>query len=285
MMLSLIASEVWDQTDDWTGVTSPMERRKRQNRLNQRAYRKRRHIRRCAPIEEDTPVPKASTDSECHDVVIVGSTAPFSNSPTHPLDLITSPDIHHRLQVVDFVRRVLLNCSLRLQAPSEPHLLARLNVLSALITNAAMLNIPFQDLGREGAISRFNLQGPEPLGMNSTSLIPESLRPTALQREIVHSPWLDLFPMPTLRDSILQAFQESLLTQNQLCHSIFAVDDTGGAIAPLIVWGEPWDPSSWELCPQLLIKLDTLLNDCSTALESTNFWRKKRGETEIIRVQ
>jgi len=32
-------SEAWDETDDWTGVTSAAERRRRQSRLHQRAYR------------------------------------------------------------------------------------------------------------------------------------------------------------------------------------------------------------------------------------------------------
>lgn len=31
--------ETWDLQDDWTGVEQSKERRKRQNRLNQRAYR------------------------------------------------------------------------------------------------------------------------------------------------------------------------------------------------------------------------------------------------------
>lgn len=37
--LAPFLSEVWDQGDDWTGVTSAKERRKRQNRIHQRAYR------------------------------------------------------------------------------------------------------------------------------------------------------------------------------------------------------------------------------------------------------
>lgn len=32
--------ELRDPSDDWTGVTSTAERKRRQNRLNQRAYRK-----------------------------------------------------------------------------------------------------------------------------------------------------------------------------------------------------------------------------------------------------
>ncbi|RSL61070.1 hypothetical protein CEP53_005237 [Fusarium sp. AF-6] len=37
-------SEVWDPVGDWTGVTSATERRKRQNRLHQRAYRESRPV-------------------------------------------------------------------------------------------------------------------------------------------------------------------------------------------------------------------------------------------------
>lgn len=31
-------SEVWDQGDDWSGIIDSKERRRRQNRLHQRAY-------------------------------------------------------------------------------------------------------------------------------------------------------------------------------------------------------------------------------------------------------
>lgn len=32
-------ADAWDHGDDWTGITGTKERKKRQNRINQRAYR------------------------------------------------------------------------------------------------------------------------------------------------------------------------------------------------------------------------------------------------------
>ncbi|KAK6499932.1 hypothetical protein TWF481_010288 [Arthrobotrys musiformis] len=281
-MLSLLSSGLqWDQADDWMGLADAMERRKRQNRINQRAYRNRRHVQRYLSAHtRDERAPDACTKGS--ELVIVPFQSRFPS--THPLQLITSTDPREHSQVIDFIRRVLLNCSLRLQAPSEPYLLARLNILNAFVTNAGMLSMSFQVLSREDAISPFNLEGPEPLGVpgvNHNSQIPESLRPTSLQREIVHSPWLDLFPIPAIRDRILRGLQQSLITQTDICHHVFAIDSSGDALAPLVVWGEPWDPRSWEFSPELLEAWGSLLYGCPAALEWTNLWRKKRGKREL----
>lgn len=43
-------AEAWDERDDWRGVASSKERRKRQNRLHQRAHRECLRAQSGAPV-------------------------------------------------------------------------------------------------------------------------------------------------------------------------------------------------------------------------------------------
>ncbi|CAN9292746.1 unnamed protein product [Alternaria alternata] len=56
----------------------------------------------------------------------------------------------------------------------------------------------------------------------------------------------------------------------------------GSAESPsLLVWGEPWDIWKWEVNIEFLRKWSHLLDGCTTLLESTNYWRRRRGERPI----
>ncbi|KAJ9156322.1 hypothetical protein NKR23_g985 [Pleurostoma richardsiae] len=150
-----------DLRDDWTGTTSTAERKRRQNRLNQRAYRKRQQT------------------LQKH---------------------ISAPTIY-----------------------------------------------ALDGLCQDEHISPFNEQGPRLGGAASLPSCPTSLQPTALQRTVRHHPWIDLFPIPQMRDNMLNGIVAGILDEDELCADLLNVEDNREDEKPsLIVWGSPWDPQGWE---------------------------------------
>jgi hypothetical protein len=89
------------------------------------------------------------------------------------------------------------------------------------------------------------------------------LAPTTLQQRVPHQPWMDLFPLPALRDKLIRA--EEPFDSCELCFDILgalveknipwvrnngsmAASDTYGAHERgILIWGDPWLIASWEL--------------------------------------
>ncbi|KAJ9141646.1 hypothetical protein NKR23_g7811 [Pleurostoma richardsiae] len=283
---------MWDHDDNWAGMSSPAERRKRQNRLSQRAYRRRRHAQRCNALisDENREPPSTATirpvDSACaqacdEELPHRGGLQSDAAHDTLGHLLILSPEA--REKAVEFTHQALVNYSLHLHKPSDLPTLARINVLNALANNALALGIPIKDLQSETCTSPFTFQGPEQPGTVDRSLsAPACLRPTALQRIVPHHPWLDVFPIPAMRDNILLGVERGLVDEDELCGDMMSTEDAGGdAPAPIVVWGESWDVRSWELSASFWRKWGWLVQGCPEALEATNFWREKRGEMKI----
>lgn len=114
--------------------------------------------------------------------------------------------------------------------------------------------------------------------------LPSSLHPTALQRSIPHHPYIDLFPFPSLRDRLMQI--ANTIDEDELCADFAGenLDPEGGGHTGLTVWGEPWDPHSWEIAEPLWKKWSWLLGGCSELFEATNHWRQKRDEPRLVEV-
>ncbi|KAL6800414.1 hypothetical protein J3E68DRAFT_398235 [Trichoderma sp. SZMC 28012] len=134
--------------------------------------------------------------------------------------------------------------------------------------------------------------------------LPESLAPTKLQMSCPHSNWIDVFPFPKMRDNLIR-------WENYFSHAEFLTDLLGNLIscmtAPppktthsllgnraqgddedvptdrrgLILWGEPFHKDSWEVTPGFLRKWSWAVDGCGELLESTNRWRRTRGETPL----
>jgi Domain of unknown function (DUF3425). len=77
-------------------------------------------------------------------------------------------------------------------------LVPRFNIFRAMISNAAYLGLTM-DLLREDISSPFNVLLPESPNLH----LPPSLRPTTLQRQVIHHPWIDLCPIASIRDALL----------------------------------------------------------------------------------
>lgn len=194
--------------------------------------------------------------------------------------VVRCTDLHH--QIRDFLQRVFTNWGLNLPTPHDLPLVTRLNTFDALARNALMLRIPPEYLETDEHPSLFNHQGPHPYVAGQPSL-PTDLRPTSLQKITTHYSWLDLFPIPKMRDNILRGIKSGVYDEDVLC-DVLCCDllkfdnDTNAAF---VVWSESWDAAGWEFGAEFLAKWGVLLQGCPEVLETTNFWRQKRGARRL----
>jgi hypothetical protein len=110
---------------------------------------------------------------------------------------------------------------------------------------------------------------------------PQALRPTKLQFEIVHHPWIDLLPFPEMRDNILRAGNEFEDVEDQLCCDLIGYHNRATERTGMIIWGNPWDISQWEVSDGFLKQWGWTIRGSSSIIEATNQWREKRGEEPL----
>lgn len=189
--------------------------------------------------------------------------------------LVRCTGLHDRIK--EFLQRAFTNWGLNLPSPHDLPLVTRLNTFDALARNALTLRIPLEYLETDEHSSVFNYQGPTTSGEQPS--LPANLRPTALQKAVTHHSWLDLFPIPRMRDNILRGidagtYDEDVLCDTLCCDLLNFDKDTNAA---LVVWGESWDATGWEFSAEFFTRWGALLEGCTEVLETTNHWRQKRG--------
>lgn len=161
--------------------------------------------------------------------------------------------------------------------------LVKFNIFRAMSSNALILGIEMDAALSDDALSPFSppippFPSPIPAQQN-TSSVPPSLRPTILQMTVSHHPWIDLLPVPQLRDNLISAgdeYDEEALCED-LCGFCSGVDVKSG----LIVWDSPWEPRGWELTPEFVAKWGWVAKGCGEMMVATNYWRVKRGERKL----
>jgi hypothetical protein len=162
---------------------------------------------------------------------------------------------------------------------SSDHLihLIQFNVYRALLTNVYTLGLTPEIMDMD-IPSPFTTFGP----VHIERLLPPALQPTRFQRSIIHHPYIDVFPFPFIRDKLLLPNED--FDDEDLCLDLvggYRSAAGAGHTAGLIVWGEPWDPFAWELTEVFATKWRWILEGCVEIVESTNYWRAKRGEERL----
>jgi len=153
--------------------------------------------------------------------------------------------------------------------------LIQFNVFRALLNNTINMGWNLEWLECTDSISPWNT-----IPLDSEPLCPHALRPTPVQRTIAHHPWIDLWPIPKMRDNLLLAGDS--YDEDQLCNDLVEFCDIPNEQTGLIVWSEPWDPAGWEASETFLRKWGWIVKGCVELLQSTNYWRTRRGEKPLI---
>lgn len=128
----------------------------------------------------------------------------------------------------------------------------------------------------DDALSPFNSAS---IFQNFTLAIPLSLHPTELQCQIPHHPWIDLLPIPRMRDNLLRAGDS--YDDIELCGDLVGFFNSPIARTGMVIWGDPWDVDGWEVTEPFLERWGWTIRGCGRLFESTNRWREKRGERPL----
>lgn len=175
------------------------------------------------------------------------------------------------------------------------------NVIRAVRANATMMGLTWEQLIKDDTISPFNncvfLHALPPTASGSTAplgaedgagsdgnelmRLPPGLQPTALQRQVIHHPWIDLCPQASLRDALLRRLND--IDEDEFCHNLFLQSsdaDEDGMIG-MVIWGEPFDPAAYEISATMLRKWPWLVEECPDIVTTTNYWRRGREEKPL----
>ncbi|KAI1289035.1 hypothetical protein F5Y03DRAFT_64673 [Xylaria venustula] len=287
--------EMWLRNiDDWSGVTNKQQRKRIQNRRNQRTYRARK---RAACNDE---LARSSQDANVQTQPLTSTALVYRQS---------GPELSHGISDAEAVETVIQAISsVNILAPGSElnrrimqrfeeyavrsyvarsrklnilPSLSQFNFIRALLTNVDVLGLSAADM-HDDALSPFNVVvGPVHVSSQRERLsrLPVGLQPTDLQRGTPHHPWLDLLPVPAMRDNIFRPGVDSF-DEEQLCH------DMRGAIPGqnpgVLVWGDPWDPDSWEVTEEFVKSWGWVVVNCWDLLRSTNRWRMRRSEKPLF---
>lgn len=153
--------------------------------------------------------------------------------------------------------------------------LIQFNVFRALLSNTTTMGWSLAWLECGDPISPWNT-----IPQHSEPVCPQALRPTPVQRAIEHHPWIDLWPIPKMRDNLLLAGES--YDEDELCNDLIEFCDVTQEQTGLIVWSEPWNPAGWEVSETFLRKWGWVVTGCVELMQSTNHWRARRGEEPLI---
>ncbi|KAK2589645.1 hypothetical protein QQS21_012674, partial [Conoideocrella luteorostrata] len=266
-------------------------RKKIQNRINQRSRRARQRQRQVAPQLTSSDA-QTNVISQTRHIVTTGSaTTLVSAVLSHELDLKKLLDSLRILELQSQDNQAIFRAfeTVANQDRQTGFLrsgmlfnLYQFNFSRSLMLNAEVLRLSARDM-HDDACSGFVTSGPRPPDQSfDIHSIPAGLQPTALQRVVAHHPWVDLLPVPQLRDNIIGRDVDSY-DEEGLCRAFTGRGQQGGA--GVIVWREPWDAGGWELTEEFVRSWGWVFQGCSELYQSTNMWRAQRGERLLFTCQ
>ncbi|CAK7209619.1 hypothetical protein SBRCBS47491_000504 [Sporothrix bragantina] len=315
--------------DDWKSLADKAERRKRQNRIHQRAWRRRKALEASAaalaaaednpssgfwvlkPVAQQQPQQQLQLYKAPHQqqyFALTTNASPsslFSSSSSSSsscvlacrADKLIPPLLQYAWKLTSaqpnanlpmFVLPVALSY-FPLSADHRLLALIQYNVLRATLTNMAILSTLHAmdtECGLDAILHQFQPPLPPPAAPDQ---IPESLKPTPLQKKfLAEEPemlWISSVPSPAMRDNLIRTYGQ--WDRDDLC-----CDALGGLYEGyddverrgMIVWSDPWRPDSWEVTPGFARKWAFLLHGCDELMAATDMWRARRGEEPLATV-
>ncbi|TEY43463.1 hypothetical protein BOTCAL_0370g00130 [Botryotinia calthae] len=284
--------------DVCSGLSSAAERRKAQNRVHQRAWRRRKKLQRSqfrmvqhAIFESNSssgqklaPTKTSSFDSsssvESSSLMVRTTDREFSQSPSDItqwqeadlLDVFNSAAGLSQIKICERSRTAVAcargnlgdftimtwlqkwaqNTS-TIGSPRNDKLLVlvKVNVFRAFISNSMTLGTPSDVITDDDATSAFC---PLSVGLNGILALPPSSRPTDVQIQIPHHPWIDCLPVPQMRQNLIRA--GDTFDVMEICGDLIGLFSAGTGRTGMIIWGEPWDVAGWEVTEGFLERWD-----------------------------
>ncbi|KAH8690000.1 hypothetical protein BGW36DRAFT_390057 [Talaromyces proteolyticus] len=288
--MSQLAEAIYRE-DDWTGLTDAAARRKRQNRLNVRAYRKRRAQQSKASSNLASTRPKQTAPTETQIPCWVERQQRVVHIPALALTRIYKagrpliPWQSAPFLTSEKPRKISLFGEIIFPLSSD-HLipLLQFNVLRGLLTLRHLLSPIRPQDSQPNECSSAALYVLPDISSCPESL-PEALKPTYLQQTVPHEEWVDSIPHPVWRDNVIQAlgtFDEDQLWSDTIGGLFEGFPSSEIEKRGVICWSTPWHPSGWEISAGFLRRWGWSFKGCEAdVMETTNKWRALRGENPL----